>query len=201
MSLTFILRVFICLSSFNLFIFDALDVSKRFLEIKNDLPYGALPVLYIDNVQLAQSNAICRYIGKLTDMYPTAPFQAALCDEVMDTVEEITMHIGATITLEDVEKKQRRIKLVTELLPPYFRGLEKRLKDAGGNFYSNQRLGIADLKAGDLVNWLRSGVLDHIPTDFVENIAPSMAALSERVKNDPRIKSYYAQRSKISTKS
>ena len=51
---------------------------------KADTPFGALPVLEVDGQTLAQSNAINRYVGKLTDLYPSDAWQAALCDEVME---------------------------------------------------------------------------------------------------------------------
>src|SRR4026207_2234847 len=45
---------------------------------KPNTPFGALPVLEVDGRTLAQSNAINRYVGKLTDLYPTDAWQAAL---------------------------------------------------------------------------------------------------------------------------
>jgi glutathione S-transferase len=47
---------------------------------KPNTPFGALPVLEVDGQRLAQSNAINRYVGKLTDLYPSDAWQAALCD-------------------------------------------------------------------------------------------------------------------------
>jgi glutathione S-transferase len=165
-----------------------------------ELPYGALPVLYIDGKPLAQSNAICRYIGKLTDLYPSDPWQAALCDEILDTVEEVTMHIGSTMSMDDQQKKDRRLKLIAETLPALLGGLEQRLKLGGGEFFVNHRMSVADLKASDLVGWLRSGMLDHIPTDFIDKVAPSIGQHNDRVTKDPRISAYYAQRAKTANK-
>jgi glutathione S-transferase len=51
---------------------------------KPDTPFGFLPVLEVDGRTLAQSNAVNRYVGKLTDLYPSDAWQAALCDEVME---------------------------------------------------------------------------------------------------------------------
>ena len=53
---------------------------------KPNTPFGALPLLEVDGQTLAQSNAVNRYVGKLTDLYPTDAWQAALCDEVMEAV-------------------------------------------------------------------------------------------------------------------
>jgi glutathione S-transferase len=47
-----------------------------------------------------------------------------------------------------------------------------------------------------LVRWLRSGVLDHIPADIVDQHAPLLAKHLERVENHPAIAAYYAARRK-----
>jgi glutathione S-transferase len=51
---------------------------------------------------------INRYVGKLTDLYPTDAWQAALCDEVMEAVEDINTKLAATFFLPDEEKKAQR---------------------------------------------------------------------------------------------
>ena len=66
---------------------------------KSETPFGALPVLEVDGQTVAQSNAINRYVGKLADLYPSDPWQAALCDETMEAVEDIATKIGATFSL------------------------------------------------------------------------------------------------------
>ena len=72
---------------------------------KPDTPFGALPLLERDGQILAQSNAINRFVGKLTDLYPSDTWQAALCDETMDAVEDISGMIVATLFLPEQEKK------------------------------------------------------------------------------------------------
>jgi len=72
---------------------------------KAQTPFGALPVLEVDGQVVSQSNAINRYVGKLGDLYPSDPWQAALCDEAMEAVEDITNKIGATLFLPEEQKK------------------------------------------------------------------------------------------------
>ena len=173
---------------------------EQYLEKKGTFPYAALPVLFVDGAPLAQSNSICRYVGKLTDLYPSDPWQAALCDETLDTVEELTLQIGATMALPDEEKKQKRLKLASEVLPVFLGGLESRLKSGGGTYFANQRLTVADLKASDLIDWLRSGMLDHIPADIVDKLSPNLTKHTQTVKNDHRVKAYLEAREKKKTK-
>ena len=74
---------------------------------KSDTPFGALPVLDVDGQTLAESNAINRYVGTLTDLYPSDAWQAALCDEVMEAVEDINT-VAATFFLPEEEKTAQR---------------------------------------------------------------------------------------------
>ena len=72
---------------------------------KPSTPFGALPVLELDGQAVAQSNGINRYVGKLAGLYPSDAWQAALCDEAMDAVEEIATRVWSTMRLPETEKK------------------------------------------------------------------------------------------------
>jgi glutathione S-transferase len=113
---------------------------------KPDTPFGALPVLEVDEQTLAESNAINRYVGKLTDLYPSDAWQAALCDEVMEAVEDINTKLAATLFLPEEEKKTQRKALVEGPLPFYLTRLQQRLEAHGGRYFAADRLSVADLK-------------------------------------------------------
>ena len=171
--------------------------SDKWVQMKSSFPFQALPVLFVDGVPLAQSNAICRFVGKLADMYPSDPWQAAMCDETLESVEELTMHIGSTMHLNDADKKVKREMLAAETIPVSLGGMEKRLVANGGKFFANQQLTVADLKVCDVVEWLTSGMLDHIPKDLVSRVAPSLTQHCDRIKNDSRIQEYYKKRAQV----
>jgi len=42
----------------------------EFSKMRQDTPFNALPVFEIDGVAVTQSNALCRYIGKMAGLYP-----------------------------------------------------------------------------------------------------------------------------------
>jgi glutathione S-transferase len=162
--------------------------------LRDTMPFQQLPVLEVDGKVIAQSNTINRYLGKLAGLYPKDDWQAALVDEVMDAVEDITTRIGNTIRLEGEAKKHAREALAAGPIPRFLEQLEARLKAGGGEWFVEKRLTVADLKCYILVRWLKSGVIDDVPADIVDRHAPLLAKHLERVRNHPKIAAYYAAR-------
>jgi prostaglandin-H2 D-isomerase / glutathione transferase len=162
-------------------------------ERKPAAPFGGLPLLEVDGQILTQSNAINRYVGKLVDLYPSDPWQAALCDEVMDAVEDIGHRIVATFELPDAEKKIRREAMVDGVLALYLRTLGKRLGAAGNAYFAGGRLSVADLKVFVWIRYLKSGQLDHVPTDIVDRFGPALVEHWKRIGEHSGVRAYYAK--------
>ena len=160
---------------------------------KLDTPFGRLPVLEVDGKIVAQSNAINRYVGKLVDLYPANSWQAALCDEAMEAVEDILSEIVPTLFLPEEEKKTRREALAEGAIPFYLTRLQQRLEAHGAQYFAADRLTVADLKVAIWTRQLRSGILDYIPTDLPDRVAPKLVEHYERVRNDPGVAAYYAK--------
>lgn len=161
-------------------------------ERKASTPYGGVPVLEVDGETVAQSNAINRYVGKLAGLYPDDPWQAALCDEVMDAVEEVGEKVVQTFSITDEdEKKKAREALVEGPITSYLTSLAGRLEARGGEWFADGRFTMADLRVFMWVRALRKGVLDHVPADLAERIAPSLVAHAERVAAHPHVVTYY----------
>lgn len=168
--------------------------SGDFPEIRKGTPLNQVPTLHINDLQITQSDAILRYVGKLAGMYPDDHLQALLCDEVLSALEDINTKLGATFGLTGSELKNARDLLVTDALPRYLRWLENQLDSHGGRYFADNRLTIADLKAFGILRWLSSGMLDHIPSNLVETSAPKLLAHMERVATTPAIADYYKSR-------
>ena len=162
---------------------------SSFPEVRKTTPLNQVPTLHVDDAQVTQSDAITRYAGKLAGLYPTDPFQALLCDEILGALEDVNIKLGATFGLTGEALEASRNALVSGAITQYLHWLESQLESHGGQYFSDNRLTIADLKAFVLVRWLCSGKLDHIPADLVDSVAPKAHML--RIASMPAIAQYY----------
>ena len=164
-----------------------------FSEVRKTTPLNQVPTLHVDDLQVTQSDAISRYVGKLAGLYPEDDFQALLCDEAMGALEDINIKIGATFGLTGDDLQKARSALATGALPKYLRWLEQQLDSHGGAFLADHRLTVADLKAFVILRSLSSGKLDHIPGDLIETAAPKLKAYMDRLAQHPAIAQYYTE--------
>ncbi|MGH8519718.1 MAG: glutathione S-transferase family protein [Panacagrimonas sp.] len=169
---------------------------KEWEALREQMPFQALPVLDVDGTVVAQSNTINRYVGRLVGLYPKDDWQALLCDEVMDAVEDLDHMIGDTIALPPDEKKRARAELATGPIPRYLQQFQLRLEAAGGEYFADRRLTVGDLKVWMMVRWLRGGALDHVATDLTDRVAPLLVEHAVRMATQPKIAAYYAARKK-----
>jgi glutathione S-transferase len=157
-------------------------------------PFKRVPLLQIDDIELSQCNSINRYVGKLAGLYPDDPMQAAYCDEVMDAVEDIVSQGVVTMQIRDeAKKKVAREALASGPIPIYLERLQAMLEGRGGEYFSDSRLTVADLKVMVWVRSLRSGILDYVPADLPDKHAPKLVEHLERVLAHPKVAEYYAR--------
>ncbi len=165
----------------------------EFAEVRKNTPFGQVPTLMVDGVQVTQCDAINRYVGKLAGLYPTDAYQALLCDEVMYVVEEASVKLGPTFRMTGEEQKEARLALVNGSIPVYLAWLQGQLLAHGGEYFADNRLTVADLKVFVDVRGLNSGRLDHVPTNLVEKVAPALNAHMQRIAQMPAVVAYYAK--------
>lgn len=165
----------------------------EFAEVRKQTPFGQVPTLHVDGVQITQSDAITRYAGKLAKLYPTDPYQALLCDEVLQAMEDLNVKLGASFGMTGDALREAREAFVSGPLSTYLRWLQAQLVARGGEYFADQRLTVADLKVFVFVRGVVSGRLDHVPTTIVEQLAPTVAAHMQRIANLPAVAAYYAK--------
>ncbi|MGB8220945.1 MAG: glutathione S-transferase family protein [Polyangiales bacterium] len=169
---------------------------EQFGERRTGFPFTRIPVLDVDGIQLSQCNAISRYVGKLAGLYPTDPLQAAFCDEALDAVEDIVSKIGVTFSMTDeAERKAARKALADGPITVYLQQLQAMLQARGGKYFADGRLTIADLKVMVWIRNLRSGILDHVPSDLPDKVAPLLVEHLARIEGNPKVREYYERSS------
>jgi glutathione S-transferase len=159
---------------------------------REQTPFHALPVLEIDGQIITQCNAINRYVGKLAHLYPEDAVEAARCDEAMDAVEDVVTRVVATFGISDAaELRAAREAIVEGPIRLYLSRLQEMLVARGGEFFADGRLTVADLKVFVWIRNLRSGVLDHVPPDLTDRVAPKLVEHHDRVASHPGVLAYY----------
>ncbi len=166
----------------------------EFNEMRQGTRFNSVPVLEIDGAAVTQSNALSRYVGKMAGLYPADDLQALYCDEVLGALEDLIHCIVRTFDLQGEDLRLAREKLVDGWLSIYLRGLDELLARGGGEYFADNGLTVADLKAFVQTRSLRSGNLDYVPTDLVQRLAPGLVEHQERIESDPRVVAYYATR-------
>jgi len=169
---------------------------EKFRELKagDSLPFGALPVLDVEtsagSVRVAQSNAILRFAGRLSGLYPMDDaVQALKVDEALDLGEEINELLSPSLHEQDTERKMAMRKVLVDETLPRWLGYFERLLMANGNtgFIVADRLSVADLKVYWVCDFLTNGSLDGIPTTLFENF-PVIANWFKNIAGDREVR-------------
>eukprot|EP00899_Mesostigma_viride_P022236 jgi/Mesvir1/3197/Mv16350-RA.1 len=160
---------------------------EAFMAMKPSLPFGSLPSLEVDGKVFAQSNAMLRYVGKLTGLYPTDPVEALKVDQILDGFEDN----GATIRPSYMEKDEaKKLEMRKALTAPdggltrYTSALSRLVE--GEAHAVGDSLTIADVAIYCNINLLKSGYLDGIPRDWVDQYEPLMRVYNT-VKAHPAV--------------
>lgn len=142
----------------------------------DELPFGGLPVLVVETDQgelcVAQSNAILRFAGRLSGLYPVDDtLQALKVDEALGVGEDINNLIEPSLHEQDPERKMAMRKVLADETLPFWMNCFERLLVANGStgFILGHNLTVADLKLYWIIDWLTSGILDGIPTSLTDS--------------------------------
>jgi glutathione S-transferase len=160
--------------------------------LKPTTPFGGLPLLEMPGKPaLAESNAILVYIGRLYDLHPADPFEAARHEAFMSQVEVLRATVGPTLRITDpAAKKTAREELAATFLPSWGERIEKQLRD--GPFVAGARIHVADIKLYMAVRWFASGTVDYVPATIFSAF-PKLTRLFESVRDHAAVKAWYAR--------
>jgi glutathione S-transferase len=178
--------------------------------VKPTTPYGQLPVLYVDDEAMAQSDAILRYCGRLATARGTPLYdetRAREIDEALSLAEDMreswypNLVVGMSPEKFNLEKgsdahaattKAMRERWVRDELPRYCGFISKRV--AGGKFLCGDQVTIADCALVPLLRRFRSGGIDHVPKECLDAYA-DVVAYYDQFHAIPEVAAWYAARS------
>lgn len=167
--------------------------SDEWPALKPKTPYLSLPLISIDGVEYAQSQAILKYIGKLTGLYPTDPKDALLVDEVAYTLIDMARGFFPVLSNKSLNDDEKSAKTL-ELVDRYWGGVERRLQNPAvandGPFILGDQVSVADLGLVNSYNGFKTD-LNKIVSDEVLAKYPRMAQIAEAVMNLPAVKEWY----------
>ena len=170
---------------------DDYDKFKQTGELPNKkiAPFKQLPVLDVDGKIFAQTGAIARFCGKLSGLYPkNDDYNAALIDQIIEGAQDINYLVTLSGRDKDNERKKiARNILATRHLPKWFQFLENLLKQNTKSIYFvDSDLTIADLAIWRLLGWLKSGMLDGVPTTILDEY-DHLNKLREEIYKNPKV--------------
>ena len=156
---------------------------------KQIAPFKQLPILDVDGKIFAQTGAIARFCGKLSGLYPkNDDHKAALIDQIIEAAQDINFLVTLSGRDKDLEKKKiARDILSTKHLPKWFQFLKDILENNSNSVYFvGDNLTIADLAIWRLLGWLKSGLLDGVPTNIVDSY-DNLNKLRDEIYKHPKV--------------
>ncbi|KAK7027291.1 hypothetical protein SK128_005166 [Halocaridina rubra] len=154
-------------------------------ERKSEMPHGKVPVLMIDEEPLVQSLAIARFAAKEAGLVPEDNLEAAMCDALVDTVNEMMKELYDNVRkYDDDDEKQKYFEEIffPNHLEPFLKNLNERLSEK--EWFVTDQLTWADLM---LARTMMQITEKH--PDCLENFS-DVAAHMERVCEVPSIKEW-----------
>jgi len=156
-------------------------------KVKQEMPFNAMPVLYIDGTPLCESGAIQRYLASEFGLNGANNLQAAYIEMANGLISDC--YSKMPFFEKDPEKKKQKIADAhnNHILPTLLK-IEKKFADSKRQFLVGDKLSYADLKLTNNLIWSEK--------DFPEILSkiPALHALSKRVRNLEGIKQYLANR-------
>lgn len=133
---------------------------EDWMAMKPSTPFGALPILTVDDDKVySQSDAILRYAGKLTGLYPECPMAAMKVDEILGGTHDLILAVMSDRSEEGTKKA------LEEGIPRYAGALDKLYAaNTTGPYILGDQITIADLKLS-----------------FIACMFPKMDSLNEKV--------------------
>ena len=132
------------------------DSRKKFLKMKErQLPFGQLPLLQIDGLEIVQSQSIVRYLARRAHLNGKTPEDEVKCEMIAETIKDLLpLLCGAPFArINSKEAFDKHLLSMKEKWLFIGSRLEAVLKANGGNCLVGESLTYADILTAHAVTW------------------------------------------------
>lgn len=151
-----------------------------------ETPFGQLPILFIDDFEMAQTHAIGRYLSKKFHLYGENDLDALRIDQVLEALNDMLQSTSDWLFFEQDEEKK------IEKKEKYFKNLVNKLENLGRflgdrKYFLGDNLSYADIAffAGfEFIELIGKGNPEVVET--MEKV-PNLMNLYNCIANEPRI--------------
>jgi len=172
--------------------------------MKESTPFGQLPLITVDGLDLAQSCTIIRYLARKFNLAGDGEEGFAYADMMLEhTQDYIKEFVTARFAKTPEEKQAQCDKLLQTFLPKWLGAAENMLKKRGGVWFSSDKLTYGDLAMDHALFWISwkeekafEGTTGCDERFNMMDKYPLLKANYERVGDIPEIKAYVASRPK-----
>lgn len=158
-------------------------------KVKPTTPFGQLPFLEHDGKRLAQSNAMELYCAKIAGLYPEDSWNAAVCQQWIDHMNELLEAYVECAKTTDLEVEKKAMAKVSETMGKAKLELFEKLL-TNQQYILGDKLCFADLKLFHYLVFFISGYYP-LPTDMLDSY-PALKAYRNRIACLPPVKAMYA---------
>lgn len=155
--------------------------------VKKELPFNAMPVLYIDGTPLCESGAIVRYVASEFGFNGSNNLQAAYIEMVTGVLSDCYSKMPFFEKDEEIKKQKTADAHNNHILPALLK-IEKKLVEKKTKFLVGDKLSYADLKLANNLIWSEKVFPEILPK------VPTLCKLMEKVRNMDGVKQYIANR-------
>jgi len=162
---------------------------EEWAALKPKIPMGQLPCMEVEGKTICQSMAIARYCASRYGLAGNNALEAALADQAVDAISDITTELFKAMFERDEEKKGEMAKVLKEeKLPAWLTMMEAVLQKQGGKHFTGSSLSWADI----LVFHMVSSLKDRWSPDLSSH--PCLSSLVTMVGSLPNIKAWIQKR-------
>jgi len=159
--------------------------------LKQNMPFGQIPILEVDGKMLAQSATINRYLARQFGLAGSNDWEAAKIDELNDGLVDTMANIRPWFQEKDPEKKKLLwAQLETDHFKPMLERYNKFLAANGTGYFVGSKISWFDITFAETIsNWQEK-------SPSLVQPYPALIEFANKIRSNPNLKKWIENRPK-----